>query len=132
MKDEFQPLACISGCGTPVPLELMAERVCVYHFTLGVERTCAEMHRQIALSAATPERLAEVAIFVDESALVLARVTSKLCLSDLLKKRILSTFLSLMNLRENLDRARNRHTSDRPPLKSYTAARARAAASSRV
>ncbi len=66
------------------------------------------MHRQIALRRATAERQAEVAVYIAECALLLARVTSNLCLSDELKKRILSTFLSLMNLRENLERAASR------------------------
>jgi hypothetical protein len=68
------------------------------------------MHRQVALRMATIERRAEMAIYVKESALLLARVTSNLCLSDDLKRRILCTFLSLMNLRENLDRAPGGHT----------------------
>ena len=40
-----------------------------------------------------------------ECALLLARVVSSLCLSDDLRRRMLSTFLSLMNLRENRERA---------------------------
>jgi hypothetical protein len=63
------------------------------------------MHRQVALRTATVERRAEIATYVSQSALLLARVTSNLCLSDDLKRRILCTFLSLMNLRENLERA---------------------------
>jgi hypothetical protein len=62
------------------------------------------MHRQIALRKATPERRAEMATYVRECALLLARVTSSLCLSDDLKRRILCSFVSLMNLRENLER----------------------------
>ncbi len=63
------------------------------------------MHRQVALRKATVERRLEMATYVRESALLLARVTSNLCLSDDLKRRILCTFLSLMNLKENLERA---------------------------
>jgi hypothetical protein len=62
------------------------------------------MHRQVALRKATVERHAEMATYVSECALLLARITSNLCLSDDLKRRILCTFLSLMNLRENLER----------------------------
>jgi hypothetical protein len=51
------------------------------------------------------ERRAEMATYVRESAQLLARITSNLCLSDNLKRRILCTFLSLMNLKENLERA---------------------------
>ena len=67
------------------------------------------MHRQVALRKATVERRAEMATYVRESALLLACVTSNLCLSDDLKRRILCTFLSLMNLKENLERAPNVH-----------------------
>jgi len=52
---------------------------------------------QIALRTATAQRRAEMATYVSECALLLARVTSNLCLSDDLKRRILCTFLSLMN-----------------------------------
>jgi hypothetical protein len=83
--------------------------LCVHHFTWSVEQACAEMHRQVALRMATVERRAEIATYVSESALLLARVTSNLCLSDDLKRRILCTFLSLMNLRENLERAPSGH-----------------------
>jgi hypothetical protein len=105
VKDLSQSSSCVHGCTAPVPPQLTAERLCVLHFTLSVERTCAEMHRQIVLGGATPERRAGAAVYIDESALLLARLTSNLCLSDELKRRILSTFLSLMNLRENLERA---------------------------
>jgi len=40
------------------------------------------MHRQVALRKATVERRAEMATYVSECALLLARVTSNLCLSD--------------------------------------------------
>jgi hypothetical protein len=70
------------------------------------------MHRQIALRGATAERQAEIAMYLGECALLLARVSSNLRLSDDLKRRILSTFLSLMNLRENLERAASRSPSE--------------------
>ena len=97
--------ACISRCKLPVPKELDSVGLCVCHFTWSVEEACAEMHRQVALRQATIQRRAEMATYVSECALLLARVTSNLCLSDDLKRRILCTFLSLMNLRENLERA---------------------------
>jgi hypothetical protein len=67
------------------------------------------MHRQVALRKATVERRVEMATYISECTLLLARVTSNLCLSDDLKRRILCTFLSLMNLKENLERAPNGH-----------------------
>ena len=96
---------CRCRCNAPVPAELKPVGLCVSHFTLSVERTCDEMHRQIALRQADVERQAEVATYMGECASLLARVASNLCLSDDLRRRMLSTFLSLMNLRENLERA---------------------------
>jgi hypothetical protein len=104
--------ACIPRCKLPVPTELDSVGLCVYHFTWSVEEACAEMHRQVALRKATIERSAEMANYVSQCALLLARITSNLCLSDDLKRRILCTFLSLMNLRENLERAPGGHAPD--------------------
>jgi len=101
--------ACIPRCKLPVPTELDSVGLCVHHFTWSVEEACAEMHRQVALRRATVERRAEMATYVSDCALLLARVTSNRCLSDDLKRRILCTFLSLMNLRENLERAPGGH-----------------------
>ncbi len=101
--------ACIPRCKLPVPTELDSVGLCVHHFTWSVEEACAEMHRQVALRQATVERRAEMATYISECALLLARVASNLCLSDDLKRRILCTFLSLMNLRENLERAPGGH-----------------------
>lgn len=99
----------LPGCEVCVPTELGSVGLCVSHFTWSVENTCAEMHREIALRSVSPERGAEVASYIGDSALLLARVISGRCLSDDLKKRILCSFVSLMNLRENLDRAGNGH-----------------------
>src|SRR5713226_190623 len=105
MGKPSQHPSCIPRCKLPVPTELDSVGLCVYHFTWSVEEACAEMHRQVALRKATAERRAEMATYVSECSLLLARVTSNLCLSDDLKKRILCTFLSLMNLKGNLERA---------------------------
>jgi len=104
--------ACIPRCKLLVPAELDSVGLCVYHFTWSVEEACAEMHRQVALRKATAERRAEMATYISECALLLARVTSNLCLSDDLKRRILCTLLSLMNLRENLERAPSGYASE--------------------
>jgi hypothetical protein len=77
---------------------------CVLHFTLKVEQNCTELHRQIALGGATEERRAAVTVYVGECVSLLAQITSNLCLSDELKRRMLSTFLSLMNLRDKIAR----------------------------
>jgi len=109
MGNHSEHCPCIPRCKLPVPAELDSVGLCVYHFTWSVEEACAEMHRQVALHKATVERRAQMATYVSECALLLARVTSNLCLSDDLKRRILCTFLSLMNLRENLERAPGGH-----------------------
>ena len=114
MGKPSQHRSCIPRCKLPVPAELDSVGLCVYHFTWSVEEACAEMHRQVALRKATVERRAEMATYVRESALLLACVTSNLCLSDDLKRRILCTFLSLMNLKENLERAPGRHAPELP------------------
>lgn len=95
----------IPECEVSVPVELGSVGLCVSHFTLSVENKCADIHREIALRKVTAERGAEVATYIGECALLLARLISSRCLSDDLKKRILCSFVSLMNLRENLDRA---------------------------
>jgi len=94
-----------SRCNVLVPSELDSVGLCVLHFTTKIEQNCAELHRQIALRGATPERRSEAAVYIGECALLLARVSSNLCLTDELKRRVLSTFLSLMNLREKIERA---------------------------
>lgn len=109
MSKPSEHRACIPRCKLSVPTELDSVGLCVYHFTLSVEEACAEMHRQVALRKATVERRSEMATYVSECALLLARVTSNLCLSDDLKRRILCTFASLMNLKENLERAPGGH-----------------------
>src|SRR5258708_34626642 len=107
---------CSPCCDLPVPVELDPAGLCVYHFTSNVEKTCSEIHRQIVLRGATPERQAEVGMYIGECSQLLARVSSNLCLSDELKRRILCALLSLMNLRDNLERA----TSSRvPELRSF-------------
>lgn len=104
MSQSSQHRACIPGCKLPVPADLDSVGLCVYHFTWSVEGACAEMHRQVALRLATPQRRVEMLAYIAECGQLLANVTAKLCLSDHLKRRILCTFLSLMNLRENLER----------------------------
>ena len=96
----------ISGCKHDVPPALVEQKLCVLHFTLSLESSCAEMRRETALGNTPHERQREIMGFITEHGEKLARVaTSGLHLTDDLKARVLSTFLTLMNLRENLDRA---------------------------
>jgi hypothetical protein len=107
----------IAGCKNDVPPALTDQRLCVLHFTLSLEAGCADMRRETALGKAPQERQREIMRFITEHGERLARVaTSGLHLTDDLKARILSTFLTLMNLRENLDRASMRT----PPGRSGT------------
>ena len=99
----------ISGCKNDSPPALAEQRLCVLHFTLSLESSCSEMRRETALGNAPQDRQREIMKFITEHGERLARVaTSGLHLTDDLKARILSTFLTLMNLRENLDRSNMR------------------------
>jgi len=98
-----------AGCKNEAPPALAEQKLCVLHFTLALETSCAEMRRETALGNAPHERQKEIMHFITEHGERLARVaTSGLHLTDDLKARILSTFLTLMNLRENLDRSNMR------------------------
>lgn len=96
----------IAGCKHDVPAALAELKLCILHFTLSLEASCAEMRRETALGNTPQERQREIMKFITGNGESLARVaTSGLHLTDDLKARVLSTFLTLMNLRENLDRA---------------------------
>src|ERR1700674_560039 len=81
-------------------------RLCVLHFTLQIEKAGAEI-RFVPVYGKTPHaRQVEIIRYIAEHGEMLARAsTSGLHLADEMKARILNTFLTLMNLRENLDRA---------------------------
>jgi hypothetical protein len=103
-----------TSCKTDVPPALAELSVCVLHFTLAVEQVCAEMRRETVLGKAPHARQTEIMHYISEQGEVLARVaTSGLHLADEMKARILSTVLTLMNLRENLDRASLRQSPGR-------------------
>jgi hypothetical protein len=104
----------IAGCKNSTPAALDEQKLCVLHYTLSLESRCSEMRRETALGNAPHERQREIMRFITESGEKLARVaTSGMPLTDDLKARILSTFLTLMNLRENLDRANMRSSPGR-------------------
>lgn len=85
--------------------------MCVLHFTLFIEQECAEMRRESALGAMSHERRADfMTKIVDRGELLVNVATSGFPMSDELKARILSTLLTLMNCRENMDRAAMRQS----------------------
>jgi len=94
------------GCKVSVPAGLAGQGMCVLHFTLFIEQECAEMRRETALSTANHERQLQFMEKIAERGERLVHVgTSGYPMSDELKARILSTLLTLMNTRENMDRA---------------------------
>lgn len=118
-------VSCKRGCKAAVPKELETESICVLHFVLGIENTCNEMRREAAMELATAVRRCEIESYVKATALKLSDVsTSSTRLSDELKKRVLTTFLTLMNLQESLDRSSRRFVRPRPPQRVSTVAMA--------
>jgi hypothetical protein len=99
---------CIPGCGVLVPSELKSDGCCVSHFLFSADKACNDMRREAASGESNAARLAEFQTYVAAAAMKLATIgTGGARLSDDLKKRVLTTFLSLMILRENLDRPVN-------------------------
>ena len=94
------------GCKGLVPQAIETVHLCVLHFTLQVENACAEMRRETVYGKTPHTRQVEIIDYIAKHGEMLARAsTSGLHLADEMKARILNTFLTLMNLRENLDRA---------------------------
>lgn len=105
-----QPISCLPGCHTPVPAELETEKRCVLHFLLSVEHTCASMRRETVMEGSSAVRRSEIAAHVKGTAEKLSRVALiSPSLTDDMKKRVLTTFLTLMNLQESLDRSMKRN-----------------------
>ena len=99
------------GCKAPIPAGLAAERMCILHFTLFIEKECAEMRRETALGKTSHERQVEFMKKIVVRGETLVEVaTSGFPMSDEIKARILSTLLTLMNCRENMDRAAMRQS----------------------
>ena len=81
------------------------------HFTLFIENECAEMRRESALGNTSHERQMEFITKISGRGEALVHVaTSGFPMSDELKARVLSTLLTLMNTRENMDRAAMRQS----------------------
>src|ERR1700688_2444561 len=89
-----------------VPNALESAHLCVLHFTLQIEKACGEMRRETVYGKTPHARQVEIIRYIAEHGEMLARAsTSGLHLADEMKARILNTFLTLMTLRETLDRA---------------------------
>lgn len=85
--------------------------MCILHFTLNIEQECAETRRETALGPVVHERQVELMEKIASRGEMLVSVAmSGFPMSDELKARILSTLLTLMNTRENMDRAAMRQS----------------------
>jgi hypothetical protein len=94
-----------------MPAGLSEERMCILHFTLFIENECAEMRRATALGNAGNDRQVEfMKKIVTRGDTLVGVATSGFPMSDEIKARILSTLLTLMNCRENMDRAAMRQS----------------------
>jgi hypothetical protein len=95
-----------NGCKGQVPAALEPSHLCILHFTMKVEQECGQMRRETVYGRTPHARQVEIIRFIADHGEMLARAsTCGLPLADEMKARILNTFLTLMNLRENLDRA---------------------------
>jgi hypothetical protein len=110
VEQRGQAISCLPGCHTLVPAELEAERLCVLHFLWSVEHTCAGMRRETVVGGSSAVRRSEIAAHVKATAEKLSHVALiSPPLADEMKKRVLTTFLTLMNLQESLDRSTARN-----------------------
>lgn len=99
----------IGGCRAEVPGELVPEGLCLHHYTVQVDLNCSGMRRETALNVLSAERREEILQYLAATGEHLAHLaTGHIALSDEMKARILNTFLTLMNLRESLERSANR------------------------
>ena len=100
----------VMGCPERVPLQFADVRMCIFHFTGFVEEECAQIRRETALGNASHERQAEFIKKIVGRGEMLARVvTDGSPKSEQMKTRIVNTVLTLINCRENMDRAALRH-----------------------
>jgi hypothetical protein len=104
----------VMGCKARVPQQLEEQRRCILHFTLELEQTCMQMRRDTAIGGTRRERYDEMRKYMAEYGQKLAQLaTGGVGLTDETKARILSTFLTLMNCRENIERIAARQENER-------------------
>ena len=110
VTENRQEPTCLPGCHSPVPKDLEAEGLCALHFMLNVERVCAGMRRETVIGGCTSSRRLEIGNYVRATAEKLSHVAVvSPSLSDEMKKRVLTTFLTIMNLQESLERSSQRN-----------------------
>ena len=109
MSEQGSSSSSLCWCQVTVPQELETELLCVQHFLLGIEHDCAELRRETAQGKTNTTRQSEIGAYVKTTAMKLTQVaTGRMRLTDDYKRRILTSFLTLMNLQESLERAANR------------------------
>ena len=109
MSETNQNTPCGRGCKATVPPELESENLCITHFITAIEAACADMRRETAMGRTSSTRRVEIQSFVKTTAMRLSDVaTGSTRMSDELKKRVLTNFLTLMNLRESVERSTGR------------------------
>ena len=100
----------VMGCPASAPMQFAEVRMCVFHLTVFIEDECAEIRRETAIGKISHSRRVECINKIIGRGEMLARVaTDGVPKSDELKTRIVSTVLTLINCRENMDRAALRH-----------------------
>lgn len=111
--------ACKStGCKAEVPAELAEKSLCAFHFTQRIDQNCTDIRHETVVTPPSHERRQEILDYLRATGELLARMaTTAPRLPDEMKARILSTFLTLMNLRENLDRSAARGVVTPPPAR---------------
>lgn len=115
MTEPSRQVPCLRGCHALVPAELEAEHLCVLHFILSIEDACSAMRRETAMEGASTARRLEMADYIKTTAMKLSFVATGVRLTDDMKKRVLTTFWTLMNLQESIDRSASRFVQPRPP-----------------
>jgi len=94
-----------SNCFAPVPSELSTEQLCALHFTHSIEASCSQIRRDVVMGRITLEGHGLVAQTMKRYSATLALlVTGKQRLADDVKKRMLTTFWTLMIVQETLCR----------------------------
>jgi hypothetical protein len=89
-----------------MPAGLVEVKLCLLHYTLSIDEECAAIRRETALGRTVHERQVELFKQIADRGERLVKVAmSGFPMTDEMKARVLSTLLTLMNTRENMDRS---------------------------